>query len=89
MDQQKPYFYRSNIQLFIRRLIVGLAILLMGLDILLHRHSHFAKQGVESLDGAFGFYGFTGAIGSLALIIIVVIVSKVLKVSEDYYVDDF
>ena len=89
MDQQKPYFYRCNIKAFIRKLIIGLAVLFMGLDILLHRHSHFEKQGVESLDGVFGFYGFTGAFGSLALIIIVVIVSKVLKVSEDYYVDDF
>ena len=89
MEQEKPYFYRNNVQSFIRKLIIVLAVLFMGLDIFLHRHSHFAKKGIESLDGAFGFYGFIGAFGSLALIIIVFIVSKVLKVSEDYYVDDF
>ena len=56
---------------------------------LLHRHSHFAKSGLFSMDGFNGFYAILSLVGSWLLFRVSKIIYSIFSVEEDYYNDDF
>ena len=54
------------------------------LELFLHRHGHFEKQGFY-LDGFFSFYAIFGLLVCIAFILISKFIGIVLRVKEDYY----
>ena len=90
MDKQIGFLYRDSVKKALWFALIAVSIVSVILEFLfLHRHSHFAKSGIQSIDGIFGFYGLAGLFGCLILILISQILGSVLKVDGDYYNDDF
>ena len=79
---EKTYWLdkRKNVMLLIR-IFLGLSIVALLLDLVIHRHEIF------SWEGWFGFYGFFGFIACAALVLIAKEMRKVLMRKEDYYDD--
>ena len=70
------------------RLLCFAAILLVAIEaVFLHRYSHFAKEGLKSLDGMTGFYAILSVVTTIALILIANLVALCLKKKEEYYDD--
>ena len=57
----------------------------LGLELFLHRHSHFAESGWMSLDGKFSFFAVLGLLSAVVMIVIAKLLGTILKVKEDYY----
>ncbi|MCY3790312.1 MAG: hypothetical protein OXH63_16180 [Gemmatimonadetes bacterium] len=71
----------------VRRLIwifFALCILLLGADLLFHRHLNFA-EGVFPVEGWFGFYAIYGFVACVLLVLTATQMRKVLMRREDYY----
>ncbi len=67
---------RGNQIFWVLSVICGL---LVGADLLYHKHTHF------SMEKWFGFYGFYGFISCVALVVAAKQMRKVLMREEDYY----
>ena len=71
----------------VRRLIwvfFALCVLLLGADLLFHRHLNFA-EGVFPVEGWFGFYAIYGFVACVLLVLTATQMRKVLMRREDYY----
>lgn len=88
MSEQKPYFYRDSVKKALWIILIGSCILPIVLELFLHRHSHFAKSGLQSMDGVFGFYALLGFFGCSILILIAKGLGLFLKTDERYYDGD-
>ena len=62
----------------------ALCALLLGLDLLVHRHLSFA-EGVFPVEGWFGFYAIYGFVACVLLVLTATQLRKVLMRREDYY----
>ena len=62
----------------------ALCALLLGLDLLVHRHLNFA-EGVFPVEGWFGFYAIYGFVACVLLVLTATQLRKVLMRREDYY----
>jgi hypothetical protein len=80
MDEGKRYWLDSaaNVTKLYRGIWV-LAIVLVALDLVIHRHPELG------LDGLFGFYGFYGFFACVALVLAAKALRRVLMRPEDYY----
>ena len=79
-NKSKQYLFDNprNVK-FVVRALVGLCIVLVGLDFIVHRHiSHPVEE-------AFGFYAIYGFVGCVILVLIAKVMRKVLMRGEDYY----
>lgn len=66
----------------VKRIVIGLyvvAVLLVLLDLLYGKHSHFPIEDV------FGFYGFYGFVGCVTLVLLAKLLRKVVMRPENYY----
>lgn len=81
-DMQKEKHYWLDDPANVKRLYVGLwaiGVLLLLLDLVIHRH---AEAG---FDGWFGFYGVYGFVACVVLVLVAKQLRRVLMRSEDYY----
>ena len=63
----------------------AICILLIGLDLLFHRHLSFA-EGVLPMEGWFGFYAIYGFVACVLLVLAAkYILRPLVKREEDYY----
>ena len=62
----------------------ALCAVLLGLDLLVHRHLSFA-EGVFPVEGWFGFYAIYGFVACVLLVLTATQLRKVLMRREDYY----
>ena len=62
----------------------ALCVLLLGVDLLFHRHLNFA-EGVFPVEGWFGFYAIYGFVACVLLVLTATQLRKVLMRREDYY----
>ncbi len=82
-DKEKAYWLDdpANVTKIVWALVV-VCVLLMGADLLIHKHGYFE---VEHIFGFYGFYGFIVGVG-------LVFVAKALRIivmrPEDYYDSD-
>ena len=72
-----------NVKRVIRSL-VALSVLLIAVDLVLHRHPSFAP-GTFPVEGWFGFYAIYGFVACVLLVLIAKQMRKVLMRGEDYY----
>jgi hypothetical protein len=66
----------------VRRIIVGLfglCGLLLLLDLLYHKHVHFAEEQ------RFGFYAFYGFVSCVSLVLVAKVLRVLIRRPEDYY----
>ena len=66
----------------VRRIIIGLyitAALMVLLDLVYTKHSHFPEEDW------FGFYGFYGFVGCVTLVLLAKLLRKFVMRSEDYW----
>lgn len=71
----------------VRRLIwifFAICVLLLGVDLLFHRHLTFAADGFP-VEGWFGFYAIYGFVACVLLVLTATQLRKVLMRREDYY----
>ncbi len=61
-----------------------LCALLLGVDLLFHRHSKFA-EGIFPIEGWFGFYAIYGFVACVLLVLTATQMRKILMRREDYY----
>ena len=66
------------------RVFFALCVLLLGADLLFHRHLNFA-EGVFPVEGWFGFYAIYGFVACVLLVLTATQMRKVLMRREDYY----
>ncbi|RAP33748.1 hypothetical protein DID77_02505 [Candidatus Marinamargulisbacteria bacterium SCGC AG-439-L15] len=86
MSEKKiSFFYRPSTKKKLWYLLTLFCVVSVAFEIPLHRHSHFAKSGVEAMDGLFGFYAFLGIFGVLFLIVLTKILLGFFSVKETYY----
>jgi hypothetical protein len=73
-----------NVKLVVR-LLVACSVVLVLLDLIIHRHDSFQPGGLdqESWFGFYAFYGFTACV--LLVIVAKEIMRKLLMRAEDYY----
>ena len=69
---------RKNVVLMVR-IFLAVSIVLLLLDLLIHRHDLF------SWEGWFGFYGFYGFVACVALVFAAKFLRKFVMRPEDYY----
>lgn len=95
MSEQKPvvrklaYLNLNDPKLVKWYWIVGLIVLgiIMALDLTVHHHAHFAKDGID-IDTTPEFYPLYGFAASFFLVIIAKTLSIALKRKDSYYADD-
>ena len=66
----------------IRKIYIGLwvvCLLLVGLDLTYHKHTHFPVEGI------FGFFGLYGFVGCVVLVLAAKALRVILMRDEDYY----
>ena len=85
MNSEKKHLFDQprNVHRLIRIFFV-LCALLLGADLLFHRHLMFA-EGVFPVEGWFGFYAIYGFVACVLLVLIATQMRKVLMRREDYY----
>ena len=85
MNSEKKHLFDQprNVHRLIRVFFV-LCVLLLGADLLFHRHLMFA-EGVFPVEGWFGFYAIYGFVACVLLVLIATQMRKVLMRREDYY----
>ena len=88
MSKQTPFFYRDSVQKRLFKWLIGLCLFFSGLELLIHRQSHFSESGIQSIDGVFGFYVLLGLLGSLFFVFLSKGLGAILKVDERYYDGD-
>ena len=69
---------RKNVVLMVR-IFLAVSIVLLLLDLVIHRHDLF------SWEGWFGFYGFYGFVACVALVFAAKFLRKFVMRREDYY----
>ena len=69
---------RKNVVLMVR-ILLAVSIVLLLLDLVIHRHDLF------SWEGWFGFYGFYGFVACVALVFAAKLLRKFVMRPEDYY----
>ncbi|MFP6691112.1 MAG: hypothetical protein VCD31_17610, partial [Alphaproteobacteria bacterium] len=69
---------RKNVVLMVR-IFLAVSIVLLLLDLVIHRHDLF------SWEGWFGFYGFYGFVACVALVLAAKVLRKLVMRREDYY----
>ena len=79
------YFYRKKTKQRLWAVLILICVISLLLEIPLHRHSHFAEKGLQSIDGMFSFFAILGFFACVLLIVISNALGKILKVKEDYY----
>ena len=79
-DQEKTYLFDNprNVRRVVRGL-VGVCVILVGLDLILHRHVYHSWEAI------FGFYAFYGFVACVLLVLLAKEMRKVLIRKEDYY----
>ena len=88
MSNQKPFFYRDSVQKTLFKVLIGVVLIFSGLEIVIHRHSHFSETGIQSIDGIFGFYILLGLFGALFFVFLSKGLGTLLKADERYYDGD-
>ena len=85
MNSEKKHLFDQprNVRRLIRIFFVFCA-LLLGADLLFHRHLNFA-EGVFPVEGWFGFYAIYGFVACVLLVLTATQMRKVLMRREDYY----
>ena len=85
MNSEKKHLFDQprNVRRLIRIFFV-LCALLLGLELLFHRHLNFA-EGVFPVEGWFGFYAIYGFVACVLLVLTATQMRKVLMRREDYY----
>lgn len=85
MTSEKKHLFDQprNVHRLIRAFFV-LCVLLLGVDLLFHRHLNFA-EGVFPVEGWFGFYAIYGFVACVLLVLTATQMRKVLMRREDYY----
>ena len=85
MTSEKKHLFDQprNVHRLIR-VFFALCALLLGADLLFHRHLMFA-EGVFPVEGWFGFYAIYGFVACVLLVLIATQMRKVLMRREDYY----
>ena len=80
MNTEKKYWLDNprNVKTIVYSLYAVCA-LLMGADLLYHKHTHF------DFENWFGFFGFFGFIACVCLVVAAKGLRKLLKREEDYY----
>ena len=78
----KGYFDQESTKKMLWKILWGLCILFVLLEIPLHRHGHF---GDKSIDGIFAFYALLGFLSCFLCILVAKLLGVFLKVKEDYY----
>lgn len=83
--EDRKHFFDDprNVQRLIRSLYVLCAVL-VGLDLVIHRHLSFAA-GTLDQEGWFGFYGVYGFVSCVVLVLVAREMRKLLMRREDYY----
>ncbi|RAP27347.1 hypothetical protein DID74_00620 [Candidatus Marinamargulisbacteria bacterium SCGC AG-333-B06] len=76
------YFDKESTKKLLWRLLWGVCIFFLFLELFIERHGHF---GDHSLDSYFGFYGFIGFFSCLICILVAKALGFFLKVKEEYY----
>ncbi|MAQ64958.1 hypothetical protein CL647_02135 [bacterium] len=76
------YFDKESTKKLLWRLLWGVCIFFLILELFIERHGHF---GDHSLDSYFGFFGLLGFFSCLVCILIAKGLGLFLKVKEDYY----
>ena len=69
---------RKNVVLMVR-IFLAVSVVLLLLDLAIHRHALF------SWEGWFGFYGFYGFVACVALVLAAKVLRKLIMRREDYY----
>jgi len=69
---------RKNVVLMVR-IFLAVSLVLLLLDLAIHRHELF------SWEGWFGFYGFYGFVACVALVLAAKVLRKFVMRREDYY----
>jgi hypothetical protein len=83
-SEQKHFFdHQRNIRGLIY-IFFALCALLVGIDLLFHRHLSFA-DGTLPIEGGFGFYAVYGFVSCVLLVLAAKQMRKVLMRREDYY----
>jgi hypothetical protein len=79
-DGEAPTFFTrpANVKRIVRGLVAASALLVL-LDLLYAKHSHFA---IEDL---FGFYGFYGFVGCVTLVLLAKVLRRIVMRPEDTY----
>jgi hypothetical protein len=79
-DKQRPYLFDSprNVRRVVRGLLIACA-LLIGLDLVVHRH---VEHGWE---GLFGFYALYGFVACVLLVLLAKEMRKLVMRDEGYY----
>ena len=85
MTSEKKHLFDQprNVRRLIRVFFV-ICVLLLGADLLFHRHLNFA-EGVFPVEGWFGFYAIYGFVACVLLVLTATQMRKVLMRREDYY----
>ena len=83
--KQKPFFYREKTKKWLWRILWAACIIPLIFENGLHRHSHFAESGIQSIDGIFGFYAILGFVGCASMILIAKFLGLGLKKKGNYY----
>jgi len=84
-QDKKIYFLDDprNVKKIIR-VFIGLCMLVLSIDLFIHRHLSFA-DGIFGAEGWFGFYAFYGFASCVVLVVVAKELRKVLMRREDYY----
>ncbi len=69
---------RKNVVLMVR-IFLAVSLVLLLLDLAIHRHELF------SWEGWFGFYGFYGFVACVALVLAAKVLRKLIMRREDFY----
>jgi hypothetical protein len=69
---------RKNVVLMVR-ILLAVSLILLLLDLVIHRHVLFTWEGW------FGFYGFYGFVACVALVFAAKVLRKLIMRREDYY----
>jgi hypothetical protein len=80
-DEPQDFFDKPENVRLILRIFYGVCIVLLALDLIVHRHIYHAW---EKLPGFYPLYGFVGCV---VLVLIAKEMRKVLMRKEDYYDD--
>ena len=79
MNEPVRFLDRPANQRRVRRVFYALCAVLLGLEVVLHRHA------VHAWEGAFGFYAIFGFVACVALVLAAKQMRRVLMRREDYY----
>ncbi|NKB69563.1 MAG: hypothetical protein GKR89_21035 [Candidatus Latescibacteria bacterium] len=84
-EGEKTYYLDDpdNVKKIIR-VFIGLCVVVVGIDLFVHRHLSFAER-IFAAEGWFGFYAFYGFVSCVVLVVVAKELRKVLMRREDYY----